>query len=110
MQSSLLDLVGVVVLALLAAFGVIASLVFVLGRLLEHSENRRPCPECNETRLLWIKGARATILVHGRHAPDSWSLHECLACGVRLKNRSGKWEPAGPSDLRHYAPKDSVSG
>ncbi len=96
-------LIAIVALLLTCAIGL------VVGTLAQRAENRRPCPECGELKLRFVEGISATILVHGQRAGDAWSLHECSACGARLKDHRGTWEPPSDSDLRHFLPKNSTT-
>lgn len=101
-----LSFVAIVALIVIVALGLTACVVFVGGTLAQRAESQRPCPECGAQALRWVTFLRATVLVDGRRAPDSWSLHECEACGVRLKDHRGTWEVPSESDGRHFEAKE----
>lgn len=49
------------------------------------------CPQCQEHGLVSINWIRATILVDGQRAPDSWSYYSCERCNAHLKLHRGAW-------------------
>jgi len=55
--------------------------------------HRRLCPECKGRGLQVINFVKATVLIDGKRAPDSWTYFACKECAARFKSRGGKWEP-----------------
>lgn len=43
------------------------------------------CPKCQEKKLESRGAIRATVLINGKRAPDSWTYYECTACAARWK-------------------------
>lgn len=71
----------------------------VLNRLAEkwrgfcHDYTRDVCPGCGQRALVMVNFIRATVIVDGKTAPDSWSCHVCESCGSRWRGRGREWEP-----------------
>ena len=66
--------------------GIVAGIpiiYFFAGWLL--SGRRRVCPSCGRRSLRCVQWIRATVLIDGRRAPDSWIYFLCESCGARLK-------------------------
>jgi len=87
-------------IAITIGLGVLAIFASVLGYL---SGRRTPCPTCGHPGLRTVNWIRATILVDGRRAPDSWTYHWCEACGGRFKRRGGSWVVPSSEEWDHYA-------
>ena len=43
------------------------------------------CPDCNTKTLVSRNWIRATVVINGQRAPDSWTYYECEGCGARWK-------------------------
>lgn len=56
------------------------------------------CPRCGERQLRMVNFIRATVMVNGHRAPDSWSFYNCEACSARLKLHSGQWSDASEAE------------
>ena len=75
-----------------------------LGALIKFMKEPAICPRCGSRSLLQVNFIRATILVNGRRAPDSWSLHNCRQCNARLRLHRNQWFDAEAGDLRYFDP------
>lgn len=82
MATSLLTTIGVAAILL----GAIA----IFGLLLWLSHRRKRCPTCSKQSLKNVQFIRATNLVNGARAPDSWSYLECESCKARFKEHHGE--------------------
>lgn len=66
----------------------IPALYFLAGWLL--AKHRGICPSCHRRALRCVQWIRATIVVNGQRAPDSWSFFLCESCGARWKRHLGR--------------------
>ncbi|QIF05275.1 hypothetical protein [Roseimicrobium sp. ORNL1] len=77
------------IIALFIAIPVVACALYLLaGWLL--GRQRRACPACAQKEVRCVQWIRATVLIDGRRAPDSWCYYLCDACGARFKQHLGK--------------------
>ena len=60
-----------------------------MGRLFE----KRKCPGCGEPTLETFNFIKATIVVDGQRAPDSYKLVRCQNCSAEWKLRGERFEP-----------------
>jgi hypothetical protein len=51
----------------------------------------KKCPICDSRNLVSVNWVRATILVDGKRAPDSWAYYQCKTCDARLKLHRSNW-------------------
>jgi len=59
-------------------------------------KNEPTCLRCGEKKLRVVNFIRATVLIDGRRAPDSWTLYQCDGCSARLRRHlDGHWSEAG---------------
>src|SRR5687767_8956172 len=61
----------------------------VVGVKMKYFKGR--CPQCQERGLISVNWIRATILVDGQRAPNSWSYYLCEKCNAHLKLHRGIW-------------------
>ena len=62
---------------------------------------RRRCPKCSMRGLKSVNFIRATIVINGKRAPDSWSYYVCERCGAAFKLHHGRWLDV-PEDEKHH--------
>jgi hypothetical protein len=62
---------------------------------------RERCPECGHRGMMCLNFIRATVVIDGRRAPDSWAYYACEMCGARMKLHRGVWGPI-PDDELHW--------
>jgi len=78
-----------------------------LGALIKFITEPAICPRCGSRSLVQTDFIRATTLVNGRRAPDSWSLHNCKECNARLRFHRKQWFDAEACDLRYFDPRSA---
>ena len=74
------------------------------------SIRERTCRSCGERALKQVNWIRATVLIDGRRAPDSWTCYCCQSCGARYRRKiSGEWILV-PPDVQddHFTPQIPV--
>jgi uncharacterized protein (DUF1684 family) len=54
------------------------------------SLRRALCPSCGQRSLHCIQWIRATVIIDGRRAPDSWGYFVCESCGGKFKRNIHK--------------------
>jgi hypothetical protein len=74
---------GVSAIVVVAAVGLYALLGWLVML------RRKPCPYCGVKAVQVVSFVRATVLVDGKRAPDSWSYCECDICHARFKDHCG---------------------
>jgi C4-type Zn-finger protein len=52
--------------------------------------HREDCPNCSKDTLQIVNFLKATILINGRRAPDSYMILECSHCGYRYRKSKGQ--------------------
>jgi hypothetical protein len=62
---------------------------------------RRLCPACGHRSLNSVNFIKATVVVNGQRAPDSWSYYLCGHCAAEYKLHHGVWSGV-PESERHY--------
>jgi transposase-like protein len=72
-------------------FIIVGSLAVAICAALVFLVRFKRCPSCSQERLKRIQFVRATVLVDGRRAPDSWSYYECGSCGARFREQRGEY-------------------
>ena len=60
------------------------------------------CKECGQRGLKCVGGAKATIVVDGKRAPDSWLDYRCPKCDALFRKHRGVWTRI-VNDLPPYA-------
>jgi hypothetical protein len=60
---------------------------------------RGKCSACGKRGLNCVESIRATIVVNGKRAPDSWSFYVCGKCGAAFKSHQGEWSRITQSEL-----------
>jgi hypothetical protein len=74
--------------AVLAVVVGIPALYFLAGWFI--GRRRQVCPTCSRRALRCVQWIRATVLIEGRRAPDSWSYFLCESCGAHFKRHIGR--------------------
>lgn len=87
-----LQIVGLLIAGVVLAFPT-AILLSVAGGWLV-SRRRETCLACSRRALRCVQWIRATVLIEGRRAPDSWSYYLCESCGAHYKLHRGSWSLA----------------
>jgi hypothetical protein len=49
------------------------------------ARRRGHCPGCGQQALQCVQWIRASVMVEGRRAPDSWHYFSCESCGGQFK-------------------------
>src|SRR5438046_366923 len=88
----------VIIVVVVLLIGVVLYGVFYLGGWLFFRFYRSRCPKCGKRGMKIVGGVRATILVGGKRAPDSWMDYECEKCGAIMRWHRGKWEEVPEED------------
>jgi hypothetical protein len=63
---------------------------------------RRRCPACGERGLKCVNFIRATVVIDGRRAPDSWSYYVCELCGAGFKLHRGELSSVTADEIQRY--------
>src|SRR5687768_7758059 len=66
------------------------------------NRKREKCPVCAAKKLRCVQSIRATVLIDGKRAPDSWSYFECEACGAHRKLHRGELSIVADDEWQHY--------
>jgi hypothetical protein len=90
-------------IALIAVGPGIAAFVVAAAYL---SQRNAVCPSCSNRALRRVQFIRATVMVNGKRAPDSWSFFACDSCGARLKQHTGReYTVASEAEWNQYCTK-----
>lgn len=74
-----------------------AVLYAVLGVLVTVCRGR--CPECGKKGLKRVNFIRATIVVDGQRASDSWAYYVCEKCNAAFKMHRGMCRRIRPEEI-----------
>jgi hypothetical protein len=70
---------------------------------------RDKCACCGKRTLKTVEFIKATVIIDGQRAPDSWGYYLCENCGARYKkHHRGTWEDVTQSEWELYVEKKVV--
>lgn len=88
---------------LLKALAVVATATLAyLAALFAVSRHRKRCPACGSKTLRYVQYIRATVLIDGGRAPDSWTYFECETCRSRQKQHRGTFSVVDDEEWQRY--------
>lgn len=88
---------------LLKALAVVATAALAyLAALFAVSRHRKRCPACGLKTLRYVQCTRATVLIEGRRAPDSWTYFECETCCSHQKQHRGIFSVVADDEWQRY--------
>ncbi|SRR6266568_3220284 len=88
-----------IIVVVVLLIGVALYGLFYLVGWLFYRFYRSRCPKCGKRGLKMVDGALATVVIHGKRAPDSWTVYECEKCGAVLRWHLEKWEEESESQV-----------
>lgn len=77
-------------LLLIVVLPIAACILFGVALQLKTKWFPRRCPCCGVGALQQTDWIRATIVIYGRRAPDSWSDYRCAHCAAMFRQRLGR--------------------